>query len=146
MTWHYVGHEPFLLLPPPARAAGPVGMHALLRGAVHLSRCCYLAPLSVRAAAEPTQESSRKRRTKWSVSVAAGALIDSQGRLLLVQRAAGDRHALKYEFPGGKVEQGEARTALDPSLCCFDAAHRSRCDSRPWKLWCASCAKSWASR
>lgn len=30
-----------------------------------------------------------------------------EGRFLIGQRQAGDRHALKWEFPGGKVEQGE---------------------------------------
>ena len=36
------------------------------------------------------------------------ALIEFQGRLLVCQRRCGDRFALLWEFPGGKVEPGEA--------------------------------------
>lgn len=35
------------------------------------------------------------------------ALIVRDGLLLIGQRKEGDRHAFKWEFPGGKVEQGE---------------------------------------
>jgi mutator protein MutT len=35
------------------------------------------------------------------------ALIESDGRLLVCQRRRGDRFALLWEFPGGKVEPGE---------------------------------------
>ena len=38
--------------------------------------------------------------------VSAG-IIHRDGQILVAQRRAGDRHALKWEFPGGKVEQGE---------------------------------------
>jgi 8-oxo-dGTP diphosphatase len=38
--------------------------------------------------------------------VAAG-IIHSGGQVLVGQRRAADRHALKWEFPGGKVEHGE---------------------------------------
>jgi 8-oxo-dGTP diphosphatase len=34
-------------------------------------------------------------------------LIESDGRILIGQRRPGDKHALKWEFPGGKVESGE---------------------------------------
>ncbi len=44
--------------------------------------------------------------------VAAGVIHDS-GKILVGQRRLGDRHALKWEFPGGKVEAGETpRQAL----------------------------------
>jgi 8-oxo-dGTP diphosphatase len=36
------------------------------------------------------------------------ALIESDGRLLVCQRRRGDRFGLLWEFPGGKVEPGEA--------------------------------------
>ncbi|MBM3726090.1 MAG: (deoxy)nucleoside triphosphate pyrophosphohydrolase [Acidobacteria bacterium] len=36
------------------------------------------------------------------------ALIARHGRLLICQRRHDDRHPLKWEFPGGKVEAGEA--------------------------------------
>jgi 8-oxo-dGTP diphosphatase len=45
--------------------------------------------------------------------VAALALFDSEGRLLLQQRPPGKRHGGLWEFPGGKVELGETpRAAL----------------------------------
>ena len=39
--------------------------------------------------------------------VAACALVDSDGRILLAQRPEGKALAGVWEFPGGKVEQGE---------------------------------------
>ena len=41
------------------------------------------------------------------VSVAACALIDADGRVLLAQRPAGKSMAGLWEFPGGKIEAGE---------------------------------------
>jgi 8-oxo-dGTP diphosphatase len=35
------------------------------------------------------------------------AVIERDGRILICQRKLGGRHALKWEFPGGKVEPGE---------------------------------------
>lgn len=47
------------------------------------------------------------------VLVAAVALIDSDGRVLLAQRPAGKPMAGLWEFPGGKIEPGERpETAL----------------------------------
>jgi 8-oxo-dGTP diphosphatase len=49
--------------------------------------------------------------------VVVAALIESGGRYLVGQRKKGDRHALKWEFPGGKVEHGESpRRALEREL------------------------------
>lgn len=39
--------------------------------------------------------------------VAAGALIDTDGRVLVAQRPEGTPLAALWEFPGGKVEAGE---------------------------------------
>src|SRR5467141_487896 len=41
------------------------------------------------------------------VLVAACALVDADGRVLIAQRPAGRSMAGLWEFPGGKVEQGE---------------------------------------
>jgi mutator protein MutT len=35
------------------------------------------------------------------------AVIEKDGRVLLAQRPSTGRHPLRWEFPGGKVEQGE---------------------------------------
>ena len=42
-----------------------------------------------------------------AVEVAAGILMDAQGRVLLMQRLPGKHLAGLWEFPGGKVEPGE---------------------------------------
>jgi 8-oxo-dGTP diphosphatase len=42
------------------------------------------------------------------VDVAVGVLIDAEGRFLLTSRPAGKVYAGYWEFPGGKVEPGEA--------------------------------------
>lgn len=45
--------------------------------------------------------------------VAAAALIDADGRILLQRRPAGKAMAGLWEFPGGKIEPGESpETAL----------------------------------
>jgi len=41
------------------------------------------------------------------LEVVAAAIRDDRGRLLLQQRPEGKQHAGLWEFPGGKVEQGE---------------------------------------
>ncbi len=43
--------------------------------------------------------------------VMAGLLIDVEGRVLLAQRPAGKHLAGMWEFPGGKLESGEAPLA-----------------------------------
>lgn len=42
------------------------------------------------------------------VHVAAGILIDAEGRFLLASRPAGKAYAGYWEFPGGKLEAGES--------------------------------------
>lgn len=46
-----------------------------------------------------------------SVLVSAVALVDPDGRVLLAQRPEGKSMAGLWEFPGGKVEQGETPEA-----------------------------------
>jgi 8-oxo-dGTP diphosphatase len=48
------------------------------------------------------------RNGKKLVLVAACALIDPDGRVLIAKRPEGKPMAGLWEFPGGKVEQGEA--------------------------------------
>jgi len=51
-----------------------------------------------------------------AVTVVAG-LIERNGRILIAQRQAGQKHGLKWEFPGGKVEESETpREALQREL------------------------------
>ncbi len=41
------------------------------------------------------------------MTVVAAALVDGEGRVLLQQRAPGRQMAGLWEFPGGKVDEGE---------------------------------------
>jgi mutator protein MutT len=45
------------------------------------------------------------------IHVVAAAVIDEAGRVLIAQRPAGKHLAGGWEFPGGKLEAGEARAA-----------------------------------
>jgi mutator protein MutT len=42
------------------------------------------------------------------VRTVVAALITRDSKLLVCQRKSGDSNALKWEFPGGKVEEGES--------------------------------------
>jgi 8-oxo-dGTP diphosphatase len=54
--------------------------------------------------------------SKPPVTVVAG-VIEKDGLILIAQRAEGQNHALKWEFPGGKVEAWEdTRDALKREL------------------------------
>jgi 8-oxo-dGTP diphosphatase len=64
------------------------------------------------------------------ILVAAAALVDADGRVLLAQRPAGKSMAGLWEFPGGKVEQGEVpeyalmrelreELGIETRPCCF---------------------------
>ena len=41
------------------------------------------------------------------VNVAAAVIENSNGEILITQRSKDDRLAFKWEFPGGKIEEGE---------------------------------------
>ena len=45
--------------------------------------------------------------SKPTILVVACALVDADGRVLIAQRPEGKQLAGLWEFPGGKVEQGE---------------------------------------
>ncbi len=49
--------------------------------------------------------------TKPMLLVAAAALVDADGRVLICQRPEGKQLAGLWEFPGGKVEPGETPEA-----------------------------------
>lgn len=62
--------------------------------------------------------------------VAAAALIDKDGRVLVAQRPEGKSMAGLWEFPGGKVQEGETpefalcrelyeELGIDARECCF---------------------------
>lgn len=46
------------------------------------------------------------------ILVVTAAIIKSDGKFLIAQRKKGSHQEMKWEFPGGKVEQGE-----DPEAC-----------------------------
>jgi 8-oxo-dGTP diphosphatase len=54
------------------------------------------------------------------------AILERQGRILICRRKPDQSHALKWEFPGGKVEDGESpadalRRELEEELGIHDA-------------------------
>jgi 8-oxo-dGTP diphosphatase len=57
-----------------------------------------------------------KLLSKFRVTVVAG-VIEQEGLILIGQRKPEDKHGMKWEFPGGKVEAGEStREALQREL------------------------------
>ena len=48
---------------------------------------------------------------KKAIHVVAGALVSLQGQILIAQRPIGKHMAGGWEFPGGKVDQGETPLA-----------------------------------
>ena len=75
------------------------------------SRCSCSATHTASVPSTQQPLSSATRHVLW---VAAAALIDTTGHVLLSQRSVEDKNnPLRFEFPGGKVERGEApQTAL----------------------------------
>ena len=56
-------------------------------------------------------------RDEMKTVIVAAALIIEQGKILVTQRKLGDSHGLLWEFPGGKLKEGEEpREALRREL------------------------------
>lgn len=56
-------------------------------------------------------------RDEMKAVIVTAALIIEQGKILVTQRKQGDSHGLLWEFPGGKVKEGEEpREALRREL------------------------------
>lgn len=56
-------------------------------------------------------------RDKMKTVIVTAALIIEKGKILVTQRKPGDSHGLLWEFPGGKVKEGEEpREALRREL------------------------------
>ena len=53
----------------------------------------------------------RRSASQRVIHVVAGVVYDTDGRILIAQRPAGKQLAGGWEFPGGKLESGEARRA-----------------------------------
>ena len=52
-----------------------------------------------------------------AVIVVSAGIVSRNGKIMLCQRRPGDRMELKWEFPGGKLEQGESpQQALEREL------------------------------
>ena len=75
------------------------------------------------------------------IHVVAGALLDDAGKVLIAQRPPGKHLAGGWEFPGGKLEAGEA-----PLLCL----HRELREELGIEVlqadWLASCEHEYSDR
>lgn len=71
--------------------------------------------------------------TRRPVDVAVGVLIDAEGRFLLTSRPSGKVYADYWEFPGGKLEQGETvEAALAREL--HEELGITIAGAEPWKI------------
>lgn len=60
------------------------------------------------------------------MTTVVAAVIERHGRVLIGQRKAGGHHALKWEFPGGKVEAQETPEAAAVRELTEELAIRAR--------------------
>jgi 8-oxo-dGTP diphosphatase len=56
----------------------------------------------------PTSSLQPPASSRKAIHVVAGALFDAEGRVLIAQRPPGKHMAGGWEFPGGKLDAGEA--------------------------------------
>ena len=99
-----------------ARNGGPHPRSGAIRAAARLEerpRC-----VAIRQELRPApRRPAPKAVSKTLLHVAAAIIVRPDGRVLLAQRPAGKAYAGYWEFPGGKLEQGEtSRAALDREL------------------------------
>ena len=74
--------------------------------------CAFRPPASVYSVCSVgTPPSSASADSKAPIRVVCAVLEDGTGRILIAQRPANKHLGLKWEFPGGKVEPGEAPAA-----------------------------------
>lgn len=52
------------------------------------------------------------------VTLVVAGIVERDGRILLAQRPKGKSHGLLWEFPGGKVEEGETPEVARDYLAC----------------------------
>ncbi len=78
-----------------------------------LREVCGIRVTGLSRKGEPVRFAARPRPVEIEamVVVTAAILQDERGRVLLAQRPAEDRHPLKWEFPGGKLHDGESPEA-----------------------------------
>lgn len=62
------------------------------------------------------------------MTTVVAAVIEREGRVLIAQRKRTGQHPLKWEFPGGKVEPGEAPEAAVVRELEEELAIRARVD------------------
>src|SRR5579883_2399186 len=68
---------------------------------------------AMRLGEEPSGRVFEVPMNRRPVLMVVAAVIERDGQILIGQRKRGDRHAFKWEFPGGKVEAHETpREAL----------------------------------
>ena len=83
-----------------------------------------------RSCEQALDEPKPEKSNKPIVLVAAAALVDSDRRVLIAQRPKGKSMAGLWEFPGGKVEEGETpeyalmreleeELHIETRPCCF---------------------------
>ena len=70
-----------------------------------------MAPVTGGAESGCWRDDARAAPARAIVLVAAAALVDADGRVLIAERPAGRSMAGLWEFPGGKVHEGETPEA-----------------------------------
>ena len=89
---------------------GKAGFKKIAEGVGHHGRCDGMPVFQYKLARDAWVAASAAKPT---VLVVAVAMVDPDGRVLMAKRPEGKKRAGLWEFPGGKVEEGETpETAL----------------------------------